>query len=158
MPSHSVTVKHPCWGASARETILADKYIGAVIISPEYIKENAMTITPKRGDMYVADLGNGLGSEQSGERPVVIVQNNKGNAYADTTIIVPITSKRKNKLPNHVIIHYGILTRYEGCVLTEQIRTISVYRLRKYIGRLNNKDIRKIDREIKISLDLNSKE
>lgn len=117
-----------------------------------------MTITPKRGDMYVADLGNGLGSEQSGERPVVVVQNNKGNAYADTTIIVPITSKRKNKLPNHVIIHYGILTRYEGCVLTEQIRTISVYRLKKYIGRLNNKDIRKIDRAIKISLDLNSKE
>lgn len=102
-----------------------------------YIKENTMTITPKRGDMYVADLGKGLGSEQSGERPVVIVQNNKGNAYADTTIIVTITSKRKAKLPNHVIIHYGILTRYEGCVLTEQIRTISVSKTPLYCSAIS---------------------
>ncbi len=67
-----------------------------------------MTLLPKRGDIYVADLGQGMGSEQANERPVVIVQNNKGNAYADTTIIVPITSRMKNDIPNHVIIHYGI--------------------------------------------------
>ena len=66
-----------------------------------------MTLLPKRGDIYVADLGQGVGSEQANERPVVIVQNNKGNAYADTTIIVPITSRMKNDIPNHVIIHYG---------------------------------------------------
>ena len=47
-------------------------------------------LIPKRGDMYVADLGQGIGSEQANERPVVIIQNNKGNHYADTTIIVPI--------------------------------------------------------------------
>lgn len=65
-------------------------------------------LIPKRGDMFVADLGQGTGSEQENERPVVIVQNNKGNSYADTTIIVPITSRMKNDIPNHVIIHYGI--------------------------------------------------
>lgn len=113
-----------------------------------------MKMLPKRGDMFVADLGKGLGSEQSGERPVVIVQNNKGNAYADTTVIVPITSQRKTSIPNHVIIHYGILTKYKGCVLTEQIRTISVYRLKKYIGTLNENDMRKIDKAIHISLAL----
>ena len=48
-------------------------------------------LIPKRGDMYVADLRQGIGSEQANERPVVIIQNNKGNHYADTTIIVPIT-------------------------------------------------------------------
>ena len=57
-----------------------------------------MTLLPKRGDIYVADLGQGVGSEQANERPVVIVQNNKGNAYADTTIIVPITSRMKNDM------------------------------------------------------------
>ncbi len=113
-----------------------------------------MTLLPKRGDIYVADLGQGMGSEQANERPVVIVQNNKGNAYADTTIIVPITSRMKNDIPNHVIIHYGILKKYKGCVLTEQVRTISIYRLRKYIGTLKEKDIRKIDEALKISLAL----
>lgn len=114
-------------------------------------------LIPKRGDMFVADLGQGLGSEQANERPVVIVQNNKGNAYADTTIIVPITSRMKNDIPNHVIIHYGILKKYKGCVLTEQVRTISIYRLKKYIGTLSKKDIRKIDKALRISLALNNK-
>ena len=110
---------------------------------------------PKRGDMYVADLGQGIGSEQANERPVVIIQNNKGNHYADTTIIVPITSQMKAQIPNHVIIHYGILKTYIGCVLTEQVRTISIYRLKKYIGTINEKDLRKIDKALKISLELN---
>ena len=116
-----------------------------------------MMLIPKRRDMYVADLGQGIGSEQANERPVVIIQNNKGNHYADTTIIVPITSQMKAQLPNHVIIHYGILTKYQGCVLTEQIRTISVLRLKKYIGRLSEKDIRRIEKALRISLDMDNK-
>ena len=113
-------------------------------------------LIPKRGDMFVADLGQGTGSEQANERPVVIVQNNKGNSYADTTIIVPITSRMKNDIPNHVIIHYGILKKYKGCVLTEQVRTISIYRLKKYIGTLSEKDIRRIEKAMKISLAINN--
>ena len=113
-----------------------------------------MAYTPKRGDMYVADLGQGIGSEQANERPVIIVQNNKGNSYADTTIIVPITSKLKTDIPNHVIIYYGILKKYRGCVLTEQVRTISVNRLKKYIGALKEQDMRKIDKALRISLAL----
>jgi mRNA interferase MazF len=122
---------------------------------PTYIKEKKMLI-PKRGDMFVADLGQGTGSEQANERPVVVVQNNKGNSYADTTIIVPITSRMKNDIPNHVIIHYGILKKYKGCVLTEQVRTISIYRLKKYIGTLSEKDIRRIEKAMKISLAINN--
>ena len=95
-------------------------------------------LIPKRGDMYVADLGQGIGSEQANERPVVIVQNDKGNHYSDTTVIVPITSQMKADIPNHVIIHYGIL--------------------KKYIGRLSEKDIRRIEKALRISLDMNNKE
>ena len=35
-----------------------------------------MNHTYLRGDMYYADLGHGIGSEQEGYRPVVIIQNN----------------------------------------------------------------------------------
>ena len=130
---------------------------GAVARQSHIHKRRDMMLIPKRGDMYVADLGQGIGSEQANERPVVIIQNNKGNHYADTTIIVPITSQMKAQLPNHVIIHYGILTKYQGCVLTEQIRTISVLRLKKYIGRLSEKDIRRIEKALRISLDMDNK-
>ena len=123
--------------------------------APYTYKRRKTMLIPMRGDIYVADLGEGMGSEQENERPVVIVQNNKGNAYADTTIVVPITSRMKNDIPNHVIIHYGILKTYIGCVLTEQVRTISIYRLKKYIGTINEKDLRKIDKALKISLELN---
>jgi mRNA interferase MazF len=131
--------------------------IGTVARQSHIHKRRDMMLIPKRGDMYVADLGQGIGSEQANERPVVIIQNNKGNHYADTTIIVPITSQMKAQLPNHVIIHYGILTKYQGCVLTEQIRTISVLRLKKYIGRLSEKDIRRIEKALRISLDMDNK-
>ena len=40
-----------------------------------------MKRTYQRGEMYYADLGHGVGSEQEGRRPVVIIQNNVGNKH-----------------------------------------------------------------------------
>ena len=60
-----------------------------------------MNHTYLRGDMYYADLGHGIGSEQEGYRPVVIIQNDVGNKHSPTVIIASITSKKdaKPKLP-----------------------------------------------------------
>lgn len=65
-----------------------------------------MNHTYLRGDMYYADLGRGIGSEQEGYRPVVIIQNNVGNKHSPTVIIASITSKTgvKAKLPTHYYI------------------------------------------------------
>ena len=46
----------------------------------------------KRGEIYFTTLGDGVGSEQSGRRPVIIVQNNIGNMYSGTVIVIPVTS------------------------------------------------------------------
>lgn len=51
-----------------------------------------------RGDIYFADLTgieNYCGSEQTGWRPVMIVQNDIGNHYSATTIIATITTREK---------------------------------------------------------------
>ena len=50
-----------------------------------------------RGELYYADLGHGIGSEQEGCRPVVILQNDVGNAYSPTTIIAPISRRSHTK-------------------------------------------------------------
>ncbi len=66
-----------------------------------------MSRTYLRGDLYYADLGSGIGSEQKGNRPVVIIQNNVGNKHSPTVIIAAITSKAniKAKLPTHYFIN-----------------------------------------------------
>ena len=65
-----------------------------------------MNKTYLRGDMYYADLGRGIGSEQEGYRPVVIIQNNTGNKYSPTVIVAAISSKvdAKAKLPTHYLL------------------------------------------------------
>ncbi len=52
-----------------------------------------MDRTYLRGDLYYANLGRGIGSEQEGYRPVVIIQNNVGNRHSPTVIIAAISSK-----------------------------------------------------------------
>ena len=47
----------------------------------------------KRGEIYYANLCPVMGSEQGGIRPVVILQNDKGNLHSTTTIVAPITGE-----------------------------------------------------------------
>ena len=55
-----------------------------------------------RGEIYYADLGMGVGSEQEGCRPVVIVQNDLGNKHSPTVIVAPLSSRMTGrKLPTH---------------------------------------------------------
>ena len=51
-----------------------------------------MSRTYLRGDLYYADLGHGIGSEQKGTRPVVIIQNNVGTV-SYTHLTLPTTSR-----------------------------------------------------------------
>ena len=37
-----------------------------------------------RGDIFCANLNNGIGAEQRGYRPVLIIQNNTGNKFSPT--------------------------------------------------------------------------
>ena len=107
-----------------------------------------------RGDIYYADLSPVIGSEQGGYRPVVVLQNNKGNKYSTTVIIAPVSSKfMKNDLPTHVLIEQDFLEK-TSVVLLEQIRTIDKKRIDIKIGTLPIDIMNKIDIAIKTSLDI----
>lgn len=58
-----------------------------------------------KGDLYIANLNPIIGSEQGGVRPVVVLQNNKGNYFSPTIVIAPLTKLENNKteIPTHVI-------------------------------------------------------
>ncbi|ACB83907.1 type II toxin-antitoxin system PemK/MazF family toxin [Natranaerobius thermophilus] len=110
----------------------------------------------KRGDIYYADLSPVIGSEQGGVRPVLVVQNDIGNKYSPTVIVVAITSQiQKAKLPTHVEItaeDYNL--DKNSVVLTEQLRTIDKQRLKEKITHIDKELMNKISEAIKISLGL----
>ena len=56
-----------------------------------------------RGDMYYADLNPVRGSEQGGVRPVLVIQNNRGNRYSPTVIVAAMSGRvvGKTHLPTH---------------------------------------------------------
>jgi mRNA interferase MazF len=110
----------------------------------------------KRGDMFFADLTHSVGSEQSGYRPVLIIQNNTGNKHSQTVIATIITSKTasKAKMPTHCPIKAQQGLGRDSLVLLEQIRTIDKARLREYIGMLDAVTMRRIDKALAVSVGL----
>jgi len=42
----------------------------------------------QRGDLFIADLNPTVGSEQSGVRPVLVIQNNIGNVHSPMVIVI----------------------------------------------------------------------
>lgn len=96
-------------------------------------------INVKWGDVIYVDFGKGIGSEQGGIRPAIVIQNNKGNSVSPCTVVVPMTSEDKNKIPTHITLYP---TKDNGLkkistVLCEQIRTIDKSRIISKVGRIN---------------------
>lgn len=107
------------------------------------------------GDIYYAEL-DGKGSEQSGFRPVIIIQNNVGNRFSPTVVIATITSKLgKANVPTHVVVEgYGLKSK--SVIEAEQIKTIDKNRLKTYIGTVRDYiTINKIKKAIEISVSQN---
>lgn len=114
-----------------------------------------MQQTYLRGDIFFADLGEGIGSEQSGYRPVVIIQNNIGNRYSPTVIVAAITSKKvKNTQPTHYNIEAGYGLELPSTILLEQLRTLDKQRLGKRVGRLPKRHIQGINHALAVSVGL----
>ena len=83
----------------------------------------------------------------------MVVQNNVGNKYSPTVIVVAITSQiNKAKIPTHIELstEYG-LTK-DSVLLTEQIRTLDKRRLKEKIGVLDEKCMKNVNNALLISL------
>lgn len=107
-----------------------------------------------RGDVFYADLRPIVGSEQGGIRPVLVLQNNVGNKFSPTIIVVPLTTKPKKCLPMHHVINKG---KYDflladSVALVEQIRSIDRSRFKERIGSLSGWDVEQIYRKAIINL------
>lgn len=107
----------------------------------------------RRGEIYLIDLSNHIGSEQGGVRPAIIVQNEMGNAFSPTTIICPLTSKTKTMAATHVnLTPEDAEVMVESTVLCEQLRVIDKARIKRKLGEIKNmQKIEDINEKILIS-------
>lgn len=101
-----------------------------------------------QGEIWIADLGSRDGSIQGGKRPVIVLQNDMGNKYSPTTIVVPLTSRLKNDLPVHADLgtQYGL--KKVSTSLMEQITTINQSCLISKLGKLDEKGFEAIKKSI----------
>lgn len=108
----------------------------------------------KRGDIYYADLRPTKGSEQSGVRPVLIIQNDEGNAKSSTVIVAAISSRsRLAKFCTHYRIQNPAMGPF-STVMLEQIRTIDKLRLKEYMAQLDSEEMQEVDKRLRLSLNL----
>ena len=106
----------------------------------------------RRGDVFYANLSPVVGSEQGGTRPVVIVQNDKGNRYSKTVIVAPVSKQMsKPPIPTHVIFSAAQLS-HVSMILCEQLRTIDKSRLLQWICRLDEQTLERVGEAIRVSL------
>ena len=118
------------------------------------IKINPDVMDIKWGDVVFVDFtDNSRDSEQSGIRPAIIIQNDKGNEYSPTTIVASITSQDKRYLPTHVVVKpYQSGLNKVSTILMEQVRTIDKSRILSKVGHIETDWLKeKIKKSLTIS-------
>ena len=121
------------------------------------IKINPDVMDIKWGDVVFVDFtDNSRDSEQSGIRPAIIIQNDKGNEHSPTTIVASITSQDKRYLPTHVVVKpYQSGLNKVSTILMEQVRTIDKSRILSKVGHIEADWLKeKIKKSLTISLNI----
>lgn len=97
-----------------------------------------------RGDIYWADLDPTRGHEQGGLRPVVVLSEDVFNARSGTAIAMAITSQPPRAGFPLSLELTSVKLPKRSWVKISQIRTLSVDRLGKKIGRVPSEDLSKL--------------
>ena len=113
----------------------------------------------QRGDIFFTRFDNAIGSEQSGNRPAVVLQNDVGNFYSPTLIVATLTSKAAKKYtqPTHCLLVNEFLS-VPSIVQAEQIFTVDKSRVLKFLGHLTPEEMSRVDDAVRASLALNDGE
>lgn len=112
-------------------------------------------MTARRGDVWLVDFGEPIGSEQSGRRPAVVVSADPLNeSRAGVVIVVPTTTTPRG-LPSHVEIDRAESAldeiSYAKC---EDVKPISEQRLIARLGAVSAAVMFEIARALRFLLDL----
>lgn len=117
------------------------------VLSKEYskLRNPQHSRTPRRGDIWFAEMGDHIGTGvQGGCRPVFVISNDIGNVHAGTLNVLPMTGHlKKLDLPCHLALQPEMVSDahqafHVSMILAEQITTISKAQLKNYVGRVED--------------------
>jgi len=113
----------------------------------------------RRGAIVLVSFGPATGSEAAKVRPAVLVSNNTANAAAaratGVVTVVPVTSNITRVYPFQVLLPAATtgLAR-DSKAQTEQLRSVSVARIRGSVGWLTTELMHELDEAMRLHLAL----
>lgn len=112
-------------------------------------------VGPARGDVWTVNFDPVIGHEQGGVRPALIVSVNVMNqSPAGLLFVAPITGTDRG-----IMAHVRIPSEEAGLtkasvILTDQVRSISIKRLGRKMGRATSSTMREVEQRIAFLLGL----
>jgi mRNA interferase MazF len=122
----------------------------------------------KRGEIYWVDFEPIRGSEQGGLRPALVVQNDIGNQYSPTTVVVAITRTIPTKpfpfvvviepeesgLPQRSAVNCAQMATIQQSGQASRLRPSRGQTVLRPIGRLNANKLQEVDKALRFNLGL----
>jgi mRNA interferase MazF len=100
---------------------------------------------PYQWQLLRADLEPVRGSEQAGDRPVLVVSRESFNESLPTFAVVPVTTRKPGRriYSTEVLLPAGMAGNpNDSVIMAHQVRTIDQVRVHRSYGRLEDEEIR----------------
>ena len=111
----------------------------------------------RKGSIYWVDFSPGKGSEPTGRRPGLVIQNDVLNdSKLNTVILIAITSTMKfGELPGNVVLRRGEANLPKQCVVNiTQIKSVDKRSIKEKIGSLTKQRMDEVHAGLKLVMSL----
>lgn len=92
-----------------------------------------MAVVARRFDVFLVNLDPTIGAEIQKTRPCLVISPDEMNAYIQTVIVAPMTTKARS-YPTRVSCRFD---DKDAHIVLDQIRTVDRSRLHKRLGRVS---------------------